>query len=470
MTEVGIDQQTLSPPGQTGYYFWDASDGKGILSLGLGAGPPPGTVIQLKYTAIYPFTVTASTGMSPVVEVQIRDEKELILASAQAKAAGALAGLHQTPREATITTLEKGWLPAQALTVTHTPKNITAATFTITQVEARLTEFFDTATPGAAGRRMWVYTLTATESTVYQGSYLDQARQLFSGGGSSTTALASISSGVNSGPALITEEGITVKASQGTPIPKYGYSFSYWDVFPANAELTDFQSGLLAFMIFGDFGLPNTAVLQVGAEHTGALPGAADTRLFASTDTLYAGIGISANFAGDGQSKIALQATHEIAISRGLKFPDVGVPSTNPVTLDAYYEFDWTPDVRVNDSAAGITYSYRTGSAQKVGNRMHVEGQVILTSKGAGSGAITILGLPAGGFEPVRDVVGQPLDIVFGGSSSIVSTAFVVMGAGVMTIYLVYHNPTTGNRVQLAAADVTDIFAFRFAITYQTAV
>jgi hypothetical protein len=82
-------------------------------------------------------------------------------------------------------TFEAGWEPAQALSVTLTSRNISAASFVIMEVESELTEYVDMrGVYVALGQRLWGSTLRASETTAYQGSWLDQARQLFGTGGS----------------------------------------------------------------------------------------------------------------------------------------------------------------------------------------------------------------------------------------------------------------------------------------------
>lgn len=196
VTEVGIANRTVSPPGLGGYYIWDDTDGRGTLSTA--APPADGTVLAFVYTAVYPFTVEATSGASPVIEALYTDEAQLLRGPAQLEANGLLAQLDQSPRTATSLTLERGFAPNQAMTITLSKHGLSGVAFVVSQVQAEFTEFKDTVTASAAGgnREMWVYTLTLTQSTVYQGSYLDQARQLLGGGGGGgTVSLASTASG-----------------------------------------------------------------------------------------------------------------------------------------------------------------------------------------------------------------------------------------------------------------------------------
>jgi hypothetical protein len=78
----------------------------------------------------------------------------------------------------------------------------------------------------------------------------------------------------------------------------------------------------------------------------------------------------------------------------GQRFSPKALLSTNANTLDDYEEGTWTPELRVNNSASGISYSIRDGSYQKVGNTVTATFRLDLTSKGAGSGDVTIHDLP----------------------------------------------------------------------------
>ena len=190
--------RTLSAPGGGGYYYFDPTVGKGTISIGTGVRPPNGTVLNFNYTAIYPFTVFATSGASPVIEQQFVDEAQLLLAPAQLEVNGLLAKLNQAGlRDVTIVTFVTGFMPSQALTCTLTSREFSAATLGISQVDAVFTEFQDPGHFWTSGPtvRLWRYTIAATETLAYQGSYLDQARQLFAGGGSGATVLGSSGGG-----------------------------------------------------------------------------------------------------------------------------------------------------------------------------------------------------------------------------------------------------------------------------------
>ena len=164
-------------------FTWD----KPTHTLGVGTDPTPayGTVISLVYIGLFPFVVTASAAGSPVIEYLSTAPDVTTVAAGQELADGLLAKLNQAPREITVLTNDQGWAPGQALTVALSARSVTGA-FMITQVSIELVT-----------AQTWHYTLTATETTTYQGNWLDQWRTL-TGGGGSTSAGSTTVSGVTS--------------------------------------------------------------------------------------------------------------------------------------------------------------------------------------------------------------------------------------------------------------------------------
>jgi hypothetical protein len=152
-------------------------------TLGVGTDPTPayGTVISLVYIGLFPFVVTASAAGSPVIEYLSTAPDVTTVAAGQELADGLLAKLNQAPREITVLTNDQGWAPGQALTVALSARSVTGA-FMITQVSIELVT-----------AQTWHYTLTATETTTYQGNWLDQWRTLTGGGGSTSAGSTTVS-------------------------------------------------------------------------------------------------------------------------------------------------------------------------------------------------------------------------------------------------------------------------------------
>jgi hypothetical protein len=68
--------------------------------------------------------------------------------------------------------------------------------------------------------------------------------------------------------------------------------------------------------------------------------------------------------------------------------------NSNVNVLDWYQEGTWTPSLEFDGATTGITYTARTGSYTRIGNRVYFDCYFLLSSKGAATGAATISGLP----------------------------------------------------------------------------
>ena len=77
-----------------------------------------------------------------------------------------------------------------------------------------------------------------------------------------------------------------------------------------------------------------------------------------------------------------------------LKFPATANPSSDANTLDDYEEGTWTPDVRFNSSATGVTYGGRSGTYTKIGRVVICNFNFTLTNNGTGVGKCDVYGLP----------------------------------------------------------------------------
>jgi hypothetical protein len=135
----------------------------------------------ISYTAQFPFTVTRSTGATPIVEYAESRPDVLSIPVGEEIADSLLAQAQEAPREATIMTDTDGFVPGQALTIALATTRSIAGTFLITSVALTIVQ--DT----TQGDRCWQYTIEAIDSPIYQGSYLDAWREIAGVGGGSTT-------------------------------------------------------------------------------------------------------------------------------------------------------------------------------------------------------------------------------------------------------------------------------------------
>jgi hypothetical protein len=72
----------------------------------------------------------------------------------------------------------------------------------------------------------------------------------------------------------------------------------------------------------------------------------------------------------------------------------------------------WTPNLQINGSSAGITYTTRVGAYQQIGNAVHISCNIVLSNKGASNGNVTISNLPV-----TTGAAGANNTIVVSGSS-----------------------------------------------------
>jgi hypothetical protein len=90
-----------------------------------------------------------------------------------------------------------------------------------------------------------------------------------------------------------------------------------------------------------------------------------------------------------------VRATGAMNLNSGqLKFPATQNASSDANTLDDYEEGTWTPDVRFNSSATGVTYGGRSGTYTKIGRVVICNFNFTLTNNGTGVGKCDVYGLP----------------------------------------------------------------------------
>ena len=124
----------------------------------------------------------------------------------------------------------------------------------------------------------------------------------------------------------------------------------------------------------------------------------------------------------------------------------------------------WTPELRINNSATGITYTTREGLYTKNGNMITVSGFIQLSSKGASTGDVTIAGLP---YESATTTIQS---MSFSYINKITLTGILGGRASASTLVLenlLYTGSTIVNVTQAALANDS---GFGFSITYQARV
>lgn len=176
--ENGAVAQPVGAPGSGAYYEWDATAGRGTISVGGGSAAPVGTVLELKYLAVFPFHARYPTPTPSSPRTYREAHPEIAsYADGVALAQSIYARVSADRRDLEVQTDVDGFLPGQRLTVDITPRGGIDADFLLASVRVVILSDVD-----------WEYTLAAQEAAVYQGSYVEQWKALTSGGGSSSTA------------------------------------------------------------------------------------------------------------------------------------------------------------------------------------------------------------------------------------------------------------------------------------------
>lgn len=152
-----------------------------------------GEYFLIWYNAACPFTVREATGETPVVEYAEARPDVLSIPVGHEIAGKLLAGFQAAPREASIVTDVDGLEPGQALTVDLPVIRQIAGAFLVTSVGLAIVLDTD------RGDRFWQYNVSAIESALYQGSYLDDWRKMTGLGSSGSSSAPGAGGGGGSG-------------------------------------------------------------------------------------------------------------------------------------------------------------------------------------------------------------------------------------------------------------------------------
>jgi len=145
---------------------------------------------------------------------------------------------------------------------------------------------------------------------------------------------------------------------------------------------------------------------------------------------------------------------------KGLAVGD-GATAGGHVVVYGYEEGTFTPALEFSGSAVGLTYSSRSASYTKIGNRILAEININLTSKGSSTGSAKITGLPFA-------LNGPPFSIanvwVFAMGSGISSPAGWLEPS---TSLINLTNLSAGGIAAIADTDFTDTSQLFLTISYR---
>lgn len=179
-----------------GQWYWDYANNK--LVNDTGTPLTPGDVVTVGQTVIYPFRVVENSGASPTIHV-VRSRADILVYEQGVMAAeGLIATLNQQPREVTCQSRVAGFKPCQAVTVSLSTSRQFAGTMNLTAVRSSL----DGEADKDDTELYWVNDLDGLESEIYQGSDIQEWRDLVEttssagsttgGGGSSVSTLGGV--------------------------------------------------------------------------------------------------------------------------------------------------------------------------------------------------------------------------------------------------------------------------------------
>jgi len=169
-------------------------------------------------------------------------------------------------------------------------------------------------------------------------------------------------------------------------------------------------------------------------------------------------------FRRGGSTLVSIDAGGNIipaVAGKGVNFtantPASGMTSQN---LTWYEEGTWTPALLIAGGNTGITYTSQSGRYTRIGRMVEVECSVVLSSKGARTGAVRVGGLP---FTPAIDILpatvvptGTWVGLIVGGNiQAYISGTAVYLLLGTLT--------GTGS---LTDANLSNTSAFTFTATF----
>jgi hypothetical protein len=129
--------------------------------------------------------------------------------------------------------------------------------------------------------------------------------------------------------------------------------------------------------------------------------------------------------------------------------------------LDDYEEGTWTPTLQFGGSSTGITYSLQSGAYTKIGRKVHVVIEILLSNKGSATGSAAIAGLPFAAtsrtFAATVNAAGS-LSFTNGYLNGGISSS----GSSIV----IYNTPISGSIITLSDTGFTNTTGMRVDATY----
>lgn len=102
----------------------------------------------------------------------------------------------------------------------------------------------------------------------------------------------------------------------------------------------------------------------------------------------------------------------------------------------------WTPSLKIGGSSSGIAYTHRAGSYTRIGKTIIARFDIVLSSKGAATGAISIDGLPYPSAAYAAEPGGGGPPVYCENMAGLVSSPFPNVGATSSSIQIYQHQST----------------------------
>ncbi len=124
----------------------------------------------------------------------------------------------------------------------------------------------------------------------------------------------------------------------------------------------------------------------------------------------------------------------------------------------------WMPDIQINGSSAGITYTDQVGYYQKLGKMVFIYANVTLSSKGASNGAVTISNLPV-----ITTTSGPNQCLAIGDFNEVTAANYTTLGlllnsaSNVANLFVSGQGQTHGT---LNDTEISNTFSFKMTGVY----
>jgi hypothetical protein len=170
----------------------------------------------------------------------------------------------------------------------------------------------------------------------------------------------------------------------------------------------------------------------------------------ATTAAQGVGTGNTPEFAG-----VKITATGGINFSA---YATSGNPSSN--LLDDYEEGTWTPTLEFGGATTGIVQSSTVGLYTKIGNVVHITGQIGLSNKGSATGSAKISGLPFAEITFAPHVASSFVSVTFA------NVPFMDISGSTFRLWEVTE---AGTQSTLTNGNFSNSSSTKFSATYQMA-